>query len=625
MINLDADLKRILKAGFRLASVVAAVFAISLLFLGQSADFRALREFNSRSCVNLTVRAVDGFDTHTLRCQIVLVVSANDPAFLHTTTDKPADLALLAPIFRDALTVSVNGMPLGQARLNQLRMPARLATVPAIIPIPATALKLGNNRLEIVVSGLAGRDPIIGKLYIGREEAAVDQFRRLRFVGEVLPTLILGGQAALSLIFFTIWNRRRQETAFGWFGLVLLLDTLRGSAFIPAFGAESTDVSYWSLLVPFSAAAYLMFACALAKLTTTRWIWLAWLGPILVTAVAAISSSEVATVVLLPMGIAVVFCNLLCATGVLAIGWSRGIPEARLMLLGTVLFAALVLYDVLLSLQVIDGHMALARPGLLVLLVAMVTLMINRFTGAMTELDRGAEILKIRTTEMEVQLRLADQQLREEREFAILARERARLMRDLHDGLGGEMVAVLALAERDGGKVTDIAYHARAALADMRLIIASLEDYGGDLALALAVWKERAEPQIRAAGMTLHWELGESDLSIGFGPAHILDILRIFQEALTNVIQHSNATSITVRSKLAGDQLILKFSDNGKGIGADAAAGKGLANMRCRALELGAEFTIEDAGLGTTILLCLPLHTPAGTSVPRLSPNQGIA
>ncbi len=619
MINLDEDLKRILKAGFRLALVAAAVFAISLLFLGQSADFRALREINSRSCVNLTVPAIDGLDTRMLRCQSELVVSANDPAFWHATTAKPADLALLAPIFRDSLIVTVNGMPVGQARLNQLRMPARLATVPAIIPIPATALKLGNNRLEIVVSGLAGRDPIIGKLYIGREEDAVDQFRRLRFVGEVLPTLILGGQAALSLIFFTIWNRRRQETAFGWFGLVLLLDTLRGSAFIPAFGAESTDVSYWSLLVPFSAAAYLMFACALAKLTTTRWIWLAWLGPILVTAVAAISSSEVATVVLLPMGIAVVFCNLLCATGVLAIGWSRGIPEARLMLLGTVLFAALVLYDVLLSLQVIDGHMALARPGLLVLLVAMVTLMINRFTGAMTELDHGAEILKIRTTQMEAQLRLADQQLREEREFAILAQERARLMRDLHDGLGGEMVAVLALAERDGGKVTDIAYHARAALADMRLIVASLEDYGGDLAMALAVWKERAEPQIRAAGMTLHWELGESDLSIGFGPAHILDILRIFQEALTNVIQHSSATNISVRARFDGHELALTFSDDGRGICHDAVAGKGLVNMRSRAAALGGEFNIEATGAGTTIVLRLPSHEAVEMPVAALS------
>jgi signal transduction histidine kinase len=261
--------------------------------------------------------------------------------------------------------------------------------------------------------------------------------------------------------------------------------------------------------------------------------------------------------------------------------------------------------------------MGIARPGLLVLLVAMVTLMINRFTGAMTELDRGAETLKIRTKQMEVQLRLADEQLREEREFVILARERARLMRDLHDGLGGEMVAVLALAERDGSKVTEIAYHARAALADMRLIIASLEDYGGDLAMALGTWKERAEPQIRATGMTLHWELGKSDLSIGFGPAHILDIFRIFQEALTNVIQHSNATNITVGSRLANDQLFLTFIDDGKGISADSAAGRGLVNMRFRALELGGEFTIEASGRGTTIVLRLPLHSPAEGALPN--------
>lgn len=220
---------------------------------------------------------------------------------------------------------------------------------------------------------------------------------------------------------------------------------------------------------------------------------------------------------------------------------------------------------------------------------------------------------------MEAQLRLADQQLREEREFAILAQERARLMRDLHDGLGGEMVAVLALAERDGGKVTDIAYHARAALADMRLIIASLEDYGGDLAMALAVWKERAEPQIRAAGMTLHWELGESDLSIGFGPAHILDILRIFQEALTNVIQHSSATNISVRARFDGHELALTFSDDGRGICHDAVAGKGLVNMRSRAAALGGEFNIEATGAGTTIVLRLPSHEAVEMPVAALS------
>lgn len=577
---------------------------------------------SSLSCKNLVGRAVNGSDkTNMLHCRSELILSAKDLTFLDPTTDRPADLALLAPLFRDSITVTVNSMPAGQARLNQLRMPARLATVPAIIPIPSSTLNLGKNLIEITIFGLAGRDPIIGKLYIGREKVVGDQFRRLRFVGEVLPTLILGGQAALALIFFTIWNRRRQETAFGWFGVVLLLDTLRGSAFIPAFGTESTNVSYWSLLVPFSAAAYLMFACALTKLPTTPWIWLVWLGPIVVAAVASVSSPAIATVVLLPLGIAVVFCNLLCATVVLAIGWSRGVPEAQLMLVGTVLFATLVLYDVLLSMQVIEGYMAIARPGLLILLVAMVTLMINRFTSAMTKLDHSAATLRARTTQIETQLRLADQQLREEREFAILVRERGRLLRDLHDGLGGEMVAVLALAEREESKLTDIAYHARAALADMRLIIASLEDYGGDLAMALGAWKERAEPQIRAVGMTLHWKLGESDLFMSLGAARILDILRILQEALTNAIRHSNASNITVCSTLAKDHLVLTLTDNGQGFCSNASAGNGLANMRCRALALGGEFAIETTRRGTKVMLHLPFNRAAQTTMAQLSPN----
>lgn len=610
MTNSGAGSQNDLRARLRLALFTALVVAISLLIVAQKPNFRALTKITSLACENADIPSADRLlDKHVLRCRTEFLVSANDPTFSHS--NKPADLALLVPIFRDALTVTVNDVPAGEVRLNQLRMPARLATVPAIVPISATTLKLGNNHLEILVSGLAGREPIIGKVYISRQEAAVDQFRRLRFFGEVLPTLILGGQAALSLIFFTIWNRRRQETAFGWFALVLLLDTLRGSAFIPALGPEPTNVSYWSLMVPFSAAAYLMFACTLAKLKPSHWTWLSWLGPLLVTAVAAVSTPAVATMVLLPLGIAVVFCNLLGAAFVLGIGWSRGYPEARLMLIGTLLFAGLVMHDVLLSQQMIDGNMALARPGLLVLLVGMVTLMINRFTGAMTELDRGSETLRIRTTAIEAQLRSADEQLREEREFAILAQERARLMRDLHDGLGGEMVAVLALAERGEGKVADIAYHARAALADMRLIIASLEDYGGDLAMALGAWKERAEPQIRAAGMILHWELGELDVSTGFGPAHILDILRILQEALTNVIQHSHASNIMLGSRRAGDQLVITLSDDGTGIDHEVAAGKGLANMRGRTLALGGKFAIDATGRGTTIILHLPLHQSA--------------
>lgn len=600
-----------LKENFPFASALVVALVLGLLGVSQNADFQVLHEVKPRSCGKIAgPRADSAAATYVLHCHAEFVISPSQPAFIDPGTAIPADLALLAPTFRDAFSVTLNGIPTGQARLNQWRMPARLATVPAIVPITAENLKLGNNRIEIIVTGLAGREPKLGQLFIGREGVVFKQFSRLKFIEEVLPTLILGGQAALSLIFFTMWNRRRQETAFGWFGVVLTLDTIRGTAFIPDFGIESSNVSYWSLLVPFSSAAYLMFACALTELKTVRWIWLAWLGPILVATVAALSSEAIATSLLLPLGIAVVALNLLCAVLVFAADWSRGTSEVRLLLLCTLLIAALILHDVLLSLQLIGGHVAVARSGLLVLLIAMVTVTLNRFTSAMTQFDRSADILKTRTTEIDARLRSAYEQLREEREHAVLEQERARLMRDLHDGLGSEMVAVLALAERDEAKVADIAYHARAALADMRLIIASLEDYGGNLALAFGAWKERAEPQIRAAEMDLHWCLADLDLVTDFGPASVLDILRIFQEALTNVIRHSKASSITVTSQLANGTIILTFEDDGVGISGDAHAGKGLMNMRDRAKELDGDFAITTGTFGTRLSIILPTCSP---------------
>lgn len=614
-MQLVPRLKRIPHLSVLMYATIALALAFVVALLAQPADFSRLQPLEPLSCGQEPPPVGAGPEApKLLRCQANVELSSLDPAMAGGVTGRPVDLALLAPVFRDSLVLAVNGVPVGQARLSQRRMPGRLATTPAMILIPRENLRPGINRLDIAVWGLAGRVPSLGKLYVGHESAVIEQFRKLWFVTEVLPTLILGGQAALALMFFTIWNRRRQETAFGWFALVLLLDTLRGSPIVPGLGIGSSSVSYWSLLVPFSSAAYLMFACALVARPNTWRMWLAWVGPVLIAAAAIGVTPAVATGVLMPLGVAVIFVNLLWAVGVLAIGWRRRAPEARLLLVCTLLFAALVLHDVMLSLQLIEGQMAIARPGLLVLLIAMIILMMNRFTAAMAELDQTAETLRDRTTEIEAQLRLVDEKLRKEREAAILEQERARLMRDLHDGLGGEMVAILALAERGQGKDEEIAYHARAALADMRLIIASLEDYGGDLGMALGAWKERAEPQILASGMALHWELGDVGCNALFGPTQVLDILRIIQEALTNVIHHSGATNITVRAQLTDCQLTLSFIDDGNGISPLARRGKGLANMHRRAATLRGALAIQTSNVGTSVELRMPLSPTQLTS-----------
>ena len=48
-------------------------------------------------------------------------------------------------------------------------------------------------------------------------------------------------------------------------------------------------------------------------------------------------------------------------------------------------------------------------------------------------------------------------------------------------------------------------------------------------------------------------------------------IFRIFQEALTNVVRHANATKVRVSLKQDGDRVVLRIRDNGKGIEQEAA------------------------------------------------------
>src|SRR3546814_8031804 len=134
-------------------------------------------------------------------------------------------------------------------------------------------------------------------------------------------------------------------------------------------------------------------------------------------------------------------------------------------------------------------------------------------------------------------------------------RERALLMLDLHDGMGGERASMLALADAPAPRTQEIARHARAALTDMRLIIGSLEDYGGDLSLALVAWRERAEPQLRAAGLRLVWSVDDVPPLEKFGPAPVLDELRIVQEAVTKVLTNAGAYYVRIETSAAADRI----------------------------------------------------------------------
>jgi signal transduction histidine kinase len=88
-------------------------------------------------------------------------------------------------------------------------------------------------------------------------------------------------------------------------------------------------------------------------------------------------------------------------------------------------------------------------------------------------------------------------------------------------------------------------------------------------------------------------------------------LFRIFQEILTNVARHAKATRVDVTLERVTEEVILRVSDNGRGIKQEQINNKkslGLLGMTERALAVGGKLTISGViGMGTTVTITVPL------------------
>ncbi len=103
------------------------------------------------------------------------------------------------------------------------------------------------------------------------------------------------------------------------------------------------------------------------------------------------------------------------------------------------------------------------------------------------------------------------------------------------------------------------------------------------------------------------------------GPA-ALEVVRVVQEALTNVRRHSGASRAAVRLETRGEEARVEVEDDVRGLGPGTAPGMGLNGMRERARALGGELEVEGAeGAGTRVCLRVGLAVLAqeGTEYSR--------
>ncbi|WP_262299766.1 PAS domain-containing protein [Microvirga sesbaniae] len=131
----------------------------------------------------------------------------------------------------------------------------------------------------------------------------------------------------------------------------------------------------------------------------------------------------------------------------------------------------------------------------------------------------------------------------------------------------------------------------------------------------------------RRAGLNLVCKV--DDAADGAAPPAQRAILRVVQEALTNVHRHARATRVAMTIQVDGPNLMLRITDNGIGLLAttdDAVPelGVGIRSMRSRVRQLGGDVSLTGSRQGTTVLASIPLHPATGEDGAIHSPEDNL-
>jgi signal transduction histidine kinase len=219
----------------------------------------------------------------------------------------------------------------------------------------------------------------------------------------------------------------------------------------------------------------------------------------------------------------------------------------------------------------------------------------------------------------EENIRHLETRLREEKRHA---RERERILKDLHDGIGGITTNISLLAdmaqsassfEEVRSTLSTISELSREGLSEIRSFMNSIDDSRMDWHTLIADIRHYGSTFIEPHGISFQvtsaiGDIREQPVSILY-----LNLFRICKEAFANIVKHSGAKTVTVSVDVRPEKLLLSVKDDGTGLDERKKAGRGLRNMKTRAEEIGGKVTVA-SDRGTRVSLELPLPLRFGRS-----------
>ncbi len=605
--------------------ILRVAFALMLwccvgLAQAQTAPLTITKAEAARSDWNAEAAPRDGWVPVTLMDQWQTRWPTHDGVVWYRVRWQQADsgtpTALMIDYICMAGAVYLNGSLIGRDR-SLVEPLSRAWTQPQYFLLDAPLLKPGENELLVRVSGLTAYQPAFGTVTVGdpaQVQALYRANKRVRFDLQMLDTAI---GAVLAALFGLFWLLRRQDTTYGWYAANGLFGMLYGLNWVVSSPWPFATTDGWQAFI---AACYIAlascYAIFLLRFADRRWprferalLFFAAIVFVLALALPRVMGPH-RDIYILPM---IAFHYIASVVFTL---WAlrHGRTDQKVLGLCIVIPLFTALYDFAIYIGLVRADSMIGTFASPIMLLGMGFVLAYRFATTMKRVEGfNAELQReVTAATNELSATLTRQHALELSHSR--AGERLKLVRDLHDGFGGTLVGAIAQLEQapDTTSKADLVALLKDMRDDLRLVIDTTAQEHADLAALIAPLRHRASRLLEAADIDAYWQLQDID-GLHLEPARSLDLLRLLQEALTNVFKHSHAQRVDVRVAKVGDEVQVQVRDDGRGLTASdqpkhvAGGGAGFASMRLRAQRLGGELKIVDAAPGTELELAFPL------------------
>jgi signal transduction histidine kinase len=194
-----------------------------------------------------------------------------------------------------------------------------------------------------------------------------------------------------------------------------------------------------------------------------------------------------------------------------------------------------------------------------------------------------------------------------------VARERARMARELHDGIATELAGAISLFKvyfeghrgHEDQTLTNVFEVLETMLRQVRDTLSELRPRPLGADGLLGELHQQAEEFARLYSIRV--EIASSGTEDDLPPQQREVVYQVVREALANVRKHSGSAICRVKMAFSARPFLIEISDEGRGLGPARIGGYGLVGMRERAAGIGGRLeVVSTQGKGTTVFLFGP-------------------